>query len=241
MKQLVDSVAEWISSSVASAGMRGAVVGMSGGLDSSVTAGLCARGLGSRVLGVLMPCESDPEDEEDARLVAEALAIKTETVRLDSVFDRLLDLLPHSEDGLARANLKPRLRMATLYFFANSLSYLVVGTSNKSELMTGYFTKHGDGAVDILPLGELYKSDVRKLAWELGLPERIIRKAPSGGLWQGQTDEQELGVTYEELDRALRGIEAGTQDQLPVTLVDRVTRKIVDTEHKRAPAKLFEV
>jgi NAD+ synthase len=126
---------------------------------------------------------------------------------LDSTYDEILrfmpgkSMLPHENGSeLAKANLKPRLRMASLYFVANTMNYLVAGTGNRSELLVGYFTKYGDGGVDLLPLGGLVKSEVRRLARELGVPERIITKPPSAGLWDGQTDETEMGFTYEALE-----------------------------------------
>jgi NAD+ synthase len=128
------------------------------------------------------------------------------------------------------ANIKPRLRMATLYFVANSLNYLVAGTGNRSELTIGYFTKYGDGGVDLLPIGHLLKSDVRSLARELGIPQSIIDKAPSAGLWIGQTDEEEMGFTYADLENYL----TGGPDGVSPALAMRLERMIRATEHKRA-------
>jgi len=241
MKKLVERIAAWIASAVKDAGLQGAVVGLSGGVDSAVVAALCREALGDRVLGVLMPCESDPRDGEDALLVANTLGIETTTVRLDEVYQALARALPKPPTGLAAANLKPRLRMTTLYCFANQRSYIVAGTGNKSELMAGYFTKYGDGSADILPLGELYKTDVRKLARELGIPAPVLEKAPSAGLWKGQTDEEEMGISYEELDRALQSIESGRDSNVPVAIIEQVTLRIVASEHKRSPARVFKV
>lgn len=205
MKELADKLVLWIIEKVTAAGCDGVVVGMSGGLDSSVAAVLCQRAFPQNTLGVLMPCYSSHEDEEHAQLVADRFSIPTKTVVLNTAFDTLLKVL--LDDGvdqktnqLAQANLKPRLRMLTLYYLANSLKYMVVGASNRSELAVGYFTKYGDSGVDILPLGNLVKREVRELAGVLGIPQRIIDKPPSAGLWVGQTDEGELGLSYEELD-----------------------------------------
>ncbi len=212
---------------------------MSGGLDSSVCAILCARALGNRVLGLIMPCHSNPSDEEHARLVADLFHIKTEKIDLGPVFDLCLRLLP--DDGrLPVANLKPRLRMIVLYYFSNRLGYLVVGSGNKSELMTGYFTKYGDGAVDILPLGGSLKTEVQQLAHELGVPVEIMAKAPSAGLWEGQTDEGELGLTYDGLDRALRALESGRTNQPGDKVLARVREMVSRSHHKRASIPIYE-
>ncbi len=221
------------------AGAKGAVVGMSGGVDSCVAAILCKRALADEVLGVIMPCNSDPTDEEHAHLVAELLDIRTQTVDLGSVFDLLLSVLP-ADGQLAVANVKPRLRMLTLYFFSNLLDYLVVGTGNKSELMMGYFTKHGDGAADILPLGGLLKTQVRQLAQELGVPSEIVAKPPSAGLWTGQTDEGELGISYAELDPVLRALESGEISEFDEEVLAKVRGMVARSHHKRAPIPRYE-
>jgi len=236
---LADEIGRWIALRVRMAGCKGAVVGMSGGLDSSVSAILCKRALGDKVLGLIMPCDSDPSDEEDARLVAHLFDIITETVDLGPAFDLLLSLLP-ADGRLPVANLKPRLRMITLYYFSNRLDYLVVGSGNKSELLTGYFTKYGDGAVDILPLGGLLKTDVRQLAQELRVPAEIVAKPPSAGLWAGQTDEGELGITYDRLDRALRVLESGQSNQPDDEVLARVREMVSRSHHKRAPIPMYE-
>jgi NAD+ synthase len=164
-QSLAEEISHWVGLQVQMAGAEGAVVGMSGGLDSSVTTILCKRALGDEVQGLILPCHSDPTDEEHARLVARLFHIRVDRIDLGPVFDVLVSSLPR--DGqVAVANLKPRLRMIALYYYSNRLDYLVVGSGNKSELMTGYFTKYGDGAVDILPLGGLLKTEVRELARE---------------------------------------------------------------------------
>jgi NAD+ synthase len=213
MKQVAEGLVSWIEEQVRAAGLRGVVVGMSGGLDSSVTAVLCQRALPKNTLGVIMPCYSSEADLGHARCVAQKFNILTVAVDLAPVFDFLKKTLPQEKadperQKIAEANLKPRLRMLTLYYLANQLGYLVVGTSNRSELEVGYFTKYGDGGVDIEPLGNLVKSEVRELASYLGIPDEIINKPPSAGLWAGQTDEGEMGITYEQLDRYLLSGEA---------------------------------
>jgi len=209
MKSSIDELAQkltsWLREMVLATGGKGVVLGMSGGVDSSVAAVLCKRAFAETTLGVIMSCHSSDIDKEHAQLVAAKFHIPVKTVVLDEVFDILLVAL--RGDGydvatkrLAENNIKPRLRMVTLYYFANRLGYLVVGASNKSELSVGYFTKHGDGGSDLMPLGNLVKTQVRDLARYLDIPAEIIDKPPSAGLWEGQTDEGELGLSYSELD-----------------------------------------
>lgn len=241
----VPMLVEWLSARVGEAGGEGAVFGLSGGIDSAVVGALCARAFPGRCLGLLMPCHSDPRDREDALAVAAAFNLPTQVIDLGPVQELHLAILQRSflaaggpVDGalatLAAANLKPRLRMTTLYCFANRLGYLVVGTGNRSELSVGYFTKYGDGGVDLLPLGGLVKSEVRRLAAELGVPEQIIARPPSAGLWSGQTDEGELGLSYEELDRYLTGGGATVAAQ---SRIERLSRA---SEHKRRLPRLPE-
>jgi len=210
MERLAAHLSDWIHDTVTAGGGVGAVLGLSGGLDSAVVAALCKRAFPDHTTGVIMPCESDPGDAEDGRLTARHFGVAQATVDLSPIYRALCEQLHAgcSEipgDRLAGANIKPRLRMTTLYAFANHLDYRVVGTGNRSELAVGYFTKWGDGGVDLLPLGNVTKTQVRDLARHLGVPQRIIDKPPSAGLWAGQTDEGEIGVTYEELDACLEG------------------------------------
>lgn len=236
---LAKQITEWIRMQVTSAGAEGVVVGLSGGVDSSVVAGLAKRALDDSVLGTILPCHSQPVDEEYARLVAHALGIRLHRVDLTPVYDGLVAQLPPNSP-LAAANMKSRLRMAANYYLANSLNYLVAGTGNKSELYVGYFTKYGDGAADILPLGGLLKSQVRGLAVELGVPEPIIARPPTAGLWEGQTDEDEIGLTYDELDRAILGLERGDVQGLRPEAVELVRGMHKRSQHKRVLAPVFE-
>lgn len=234
MEELTRKLTSWIREQVKAADAKGVVLGISGGLDSSVVAVLCKKALPQNTLGVLMPCYSSEIDLSHARLVAQKFDIATTTVTLDSVFDAVKKALPSAgfdaeTEKLAQANLKPRLRMLTLYYLANRLGYLVVGSGNRSELEVGYFTKYGDGGVDILPLGNLLKSEVRELARYLGIPEEIISKPPSAGLWPGQTDEGELGISYEELDRYLMSGEASAEAKQRIEALSR------SAAHKRCP------
>ncbi|MFH0826869.1 MAG: NAD+ synthase [Candidatus Omnitrophota bacterium] len=228
-----ERIARWIKNEVLKARAKGIVLGLSGGVDSSVVAALSAAAVGKRgVLGLFLPCHSYPGDLKDAKIVAKKLGIKTQTVDLSKTYENILKVLPEAE-GLSQANLKPRLRMLTLYYFANKLNYLVCGTGNKSEVMVGYFTKHGDGATDILPIGDLFKKQVRALAKELGISKHIITKAPSAGFWLGQTDEGEMGLTYAELDDILGRLEQKKKQISSLRKVARVKQMIRASEHKR--------
>jgi NAD+ synthase len=242
-------MSDWLRQQVAAAAARGLVVGLSGGIDSAVVARVAQLAMGEAVLGVIMPAHSDPQDEADAKLVADHFQLPTMTVDLSGPYDALLDETQRSLAGLpatgapaseqarrlALANVKPRLRMATLYFVANRLNYLVAGTGNRSEIAIGYYTKYGDGGVDLLPLGSLVKSQVRALASELGVPARVVDKAPSAGLWLGQTDEGEMGFTYAELERYLDG----GPDGLAPALVLKIERLIRASDHKRRMPAAF--
>jgi NAD+ synthase len=173
-QQTADKLTSWIKEKVTDAGLRGVVFGMSGGIDSSVVAALSKRAFPDTALGLVMPCHSIEQDALDAMAMSDKFAIETTKVALDSIYDSLVQILSAGLEAplskLTQSNIKSRLRMITLYSFANQLGYIVVGTSNKSELSTGYFTKYGDSGIDILPLGNLVKTQVRELAEYLGVP-----------------------------------------------------------------------
>ena len=228
-----NKIVSWIKGQVKDAGALGIVLGLSGGIDSAVVCALAKEAVGkNNVLALFIPCHSDFQDLKDARIVAKKLGVKTKAIDLSKVYDSFLSLLPKS-GKLVVANLRPRLRMATLYYFANKLNYLVCGTGNKSELMAGYFTKYGDGGVDILPIADLLKKDVRRLARELKIPEEIIAKPPTAGLWPGQTDEGEMGITYDELDDILYRLEHKLRQVVQEKKVSKVKRMIIRSGHKR--------
>ncbi len=240
MRSLSDRLTEWIADCVSHAGLKGVVFGLSGGVDSAVVAALCKRALGEHALGVIMPCDSSESDESDARLVAETLELETVTVRLDKTFRALMETLPEAGREVV-ANVKPRLRMAVLYYWANLRSAMVIGTGNRSEWLAGYFTKYGDGGADLLPLAGLYKTEVWALARELGVPEPVVVKPPSAGLWAGQTDEGEMGLSYEVLDNVFRALEAGKVGSLDTRLVQKVGEMKSRSHHKRVLPQIFEV
>jgi NAD+ synthase len=225
-------ISTWLRAKVKESGAKGVVVGLSGGIDSSLVAVLARRAVGDNLVGLIMPCHSIPTDIEHAETLAKKFSIRTQTIDLAPVNDLMVKVLPEG-NAMARANLRPRLRMIILYYFANSLGYLVAGTDNKTESFTGYFTKYGDGGVDILPISHLLKRQVRAMARELGVPEEIITKPPSAGLWEGQTDEGEMGITYEELDTIIAGIESGNTEGLNPALVEKARRMHAASEHKR--------
>jgi NAD+ synthase len=238
-QKLTEKLVSWIRDKVEAAGGKGVVVGLSGGLDSSVAAVLSHRAFPEDTLALVMPCHSNKEDVEHANLLAGRFSISTKTVALDQTYDTLLKALPNdkaSEAGrLARANLKARLRMLTLYYLANRLNYLVVGSSNRDELSLGYFTKYGDGGVDIQPLGSLLKGQLRELARFLSIPQAIIDKPPSAGLWAGQTDQGELGLSYDQIDRYLASGEASA------AVKKRLEAMIASSQHKRQPPPVAEL
>lgn len=235
-----NKIIDWIKEQVKVAGAEGIIMGLSGGVDSSVVAALCKEAVGKKnLLALILPSHSQKDDLDDALLAAKNLDINTETIDLSSMYDKLKNVLP-AANNLADANLKPRLRMLVLYYFANGLNYLVCGTGNKSEFMVGYFTKYGDGGVDILPIGNLLKRDVRALATELKIPEKIIIKPPTAGLWPGQTDEGEMGITYDELDDILERMENKRPQIVPEDKVEKVIGMIKKSEHKRASARIYQ-
>ncbi|KXS49211.1 MAG: NAD+ synthase [Halanaerobium sp. 4-GBenrich] len=203
-EKIKDNLVSWLQERVETAGLEGAVVGLSGGIDSAVTARLAQLAFGENLLTVIMPCHSSSSDREDALKIANEFQMQVIENDLSDVYDHLLDELKSTgiKDGkLAEANIKPRLRMTSLYYYAQIKNYLVIGTDNWSELKIGYFTKHGDGGIDLAPLGSLVKHEVKELAQVLDIPAEIIEKKPSAGLWDGQTDESEMGFSYEELDQ----------------------------------------
>lgn len=237
--ELSKQISNWIKQQVKKAGKKGVVIGLSGGIDSSVTAVLAKKALGDYVLGLILPCASNPRDEKIARKLTKKFDIKLQKIDLTHIYKRFEQVYPNA-GYLAKANLKPRLRMVTLYYLANSLDYLVAGTGNKSELMIGYFTKYGDGGCDILPLGDLLKTEVRKLARELEIPDEIIKRTPTAGLWDGQTDEGEMGMSYRDLDRCLQAIGRGRLSKVKQQVLLKTKTMIIKSKHKRNALPIFK-
>ncbi len=217
-----------------SLGGRTAIIGLSGGVDSTVVAYLLAEAIGAdRVHGCFLPSSTNAaSDATDVATVSEQLGIVYETISIDPILATYTIQLGNL-DQVAEGNIKARIRMTILYARANQRSGVVVGTGNQTELLLGYFTKYGDGGVDLLPLGKLSKTAVWALARELGVPEQIITKPPTAGLWAGQTDEAELGMTYALADQILQAIDQGQSlvafDQ---TAVQNIQRRIDLAKHK---------
>jgi NAD+ synthase len=237
----LDAIEAFLHDHIEDAGASGAVLGLSGGVDSALVAAIAARALGPKGLATFFLSieRPPPGDLADARAVARRLKVSFEVRDLTVPYLALVEAT-RASDRRARGNLKARLRMAALYAEANRRGALVLGAGNKSELLTGYFTKWGDGGCDLLPIGDLYKTQVRELAAKLGVPKRIIAKPPSAGLWPGQTDEGELGIAYEELDRVLLGLELKMDDKtvarragVALTKVRKVRARVESSAHKR--------
>ncbi len=243
----------------------GAVIGLSGGVDSSTVAYLAAEALGSeRVYGLVMPSDvTSAESTSDGERVAEELGIDYDVVDVSGVVDAVLDAAP--DDGLGDAaadgvepartavgNVRVRARAVMNYLVANAENRVVLGTGNRSEAMTGYYTKYGDQAVDCNPIGPLYKGQVRQLATALGVPDRVVEKPPSAEMWLDQTDEAELGLDYDTLDAVLAlhvdgplstAATVRALDDVTAAQVDRVDDLVAGSEHKRhmPPAPALEL
>ena len=221
---------EFIQQYVEKAHAKGVIVGISGGIDSAVTAALSVKALGKEnVLGIWLPAYSSPIHEQDARALAEAIDLRLETIDVGPAFDAILTEIEKVEglNDLQKGNTKARLRMTSLYAVAGQKGYLVADTCNYSEIYVGYMTKGGDGLADFNPVASLTKHQIRMVAEELGVPDPIITKPPSADLWIGQTDEQEMGFTYEDLDRYLLTGEGNPQ------VVEKIERLHRISEHKR--------
>lgn len=223
-------------------GAKGVVLGLSGGIDSALAARLAADAIGpSAVLGVLLPdAEYSPALLEETRDYAGSLGIGVREVSIATIESAVRGLFPEVSDPATWGNVKARARMLVAYTLARELGRRVLGTGNKSELLLGYFTKYGDGGVDLLPLGDLYKTQIRELAARLELPRPIRDRPPTAGLWPGQTDEAELGLPYEQLDQVLFGIEQlvplediASATGLEMALVASIDRRVQENRHKR--------
>lgn len=230
----------WIQALLAESGAKGIVYGNSGGKDSALAGILCRKAC-DNVLGIIMPCGSKQNynsDREDALAVAKAFDIPVTQVDLTATRDALLAALGEAEGvdaiaGMAKANINPRLRMATVYAVAQTRGALVCGTGNKDEAYMGYFTKWGDGAYDFNPIGDLTVTEIYEFLRYLGAPANIIEKAPSAGLFEGQTDEKEMGVTYAAIEKYMQTGEGAPED------VAKIQRAHAATAHKRAPQKVY--
>jgi NAD+ synthase len=254
VEKISAGISAWLKQIFEASGARTFVLGLSGGIDSAVVGALCTRAVGpDKVLGVIMPSSSNPDDAASARKVAEAFGFRTAEVDLTGIADSIYRAVPSEEElglsdsdagidrrrQLATANVRPRLRMTTLYYVANLSGGIVSGTGNKSEATIGYYTKYGDGGVDLLPLIDLYKFEVRAIARHLGVPESVITRPPSAGLWQGQTDEAEIGMSYDTLDASLIAIAEGRESEVAPDVLARLKPLIAASWHKRNPVPTF--
>ncbi|MEN2765868.1 NAD(+) synthase [Ornithinibacillus xuwenensis] len=242
MEKVIGDIVEWLQNQVKDAGVDGLLVGVSGGIDSAVVANLIKRACPDNSLGVIMPLNSDPEGMKHAEKVIDTCGIKGITVDLANTHEEMFSTIKeqlkdeyNEENGkLADANLRARLRMSTLYTVATNYNYLVVGTDNAAEWYTGYFTKYGDGGVDILPIVDFTKGEVRELAKYLGVPDEVISKKPSADLWEGQTDEAEMGTTYDKIDAYLKGESIPEADKV---VIERMHNR---SAHKRNALPQFK-
>lgn len=237
MENKINIITNWLKEQVENTRTKGMVLGLSGGLDSAVVAHLMEQACPGQALAVIMPIQSNPNDLADAKKVIETSGIRHVTVDLtathDMMYKEIVQTVSAQEEWyeakrrIADANLRARLRMSTLYTIATNFEYLVVGTDNAAEWHTGYFTKYGDGGVDIQPIIDLRKEEVFEMASVLGVPSSIIEKKPSADLWVGQTDEEELGTTYAYIDQYLRG------ETIPEADQKVIERLHAQTSHKR--------
>ena len=235
-------IVSFIKNYVSKVGVDGVILGLSGGIDSTLVATLACEALGpDRVKGIMLPVDAqkDAQNVTDARELAESLKMKHDLFELKDAIAAYDSL---SLDKTALGNLAARLRMTTWYAKSNQENLLVIGTGNKTELMIGYFTKYGDGGTDFLPIGDLYKENVWSLSRHVGVSEKIIKKTPSAGLWKGQTDEGEIGATYTELDSILfLNLERGMNEEeivewgIEKSKVQKVLKMMRNSQHKRDP------
>lgn len=234
-------IERFISNYVSNSSAKGLVIGLSGGLDSSVVVKLAVNAIGpEKVLGLIMPSVHTPsEDVDDAIELSKLLKIRYEVVNLDPIVEKYREVLP--DDNRARGNLTARIRMSILYYYAEINDYLVAGTSDRSEKSVGFFTKFGDGAADLLPIADLYKTQVRALARFLKVPESIVEKKSSPRLWENHLAEDELDMRYEELDsilflmadKKIKPARVAKKLKLPRQDVRKVERMIDKNAHKQ--------
>ncbi|ERH07948.1 MAG: NAD+ synthetase [Halonotius sp. J07HN4] len=246
IKTVRETLVSFIEDTVDDAAAEGATLGLSGGIDSTTTAYLAVEALGTDGLhGLVMPSQvNNPDNMSDAERVAEELNIEYDVIEIQPIAEQFFEAVPSAtEDRMAMGNVYVRTRAVLNYFVANATDRIVLGTGNRAEAMTGYFTKYGDQAVDCNPIGGLYKQQVRQLADSLGVPSDLIAQTPTAGMWDGQTDEDELGLDYDTVDAilalhidgplstaaTLRTLEDVSHDQ-----ISRVESLVAGSKHKRS-------
>lgn len=237
-------ILKFIRKTVEDAGAKGAVIGLSGGIDSAVVGALLVRALGKeRVVGILMPASHTPrKDNEDARMLAKSWGIETHEVAIDPIFSAFEKSLPRmGENKISYANVKARIRMIINYYFSNSRGMLVAGTGDRSEDLLGYFTKLGDGGVDFLPIAHLYKTQVRLLGAHLGLPKEVVDKPSSPQLWPGHKATDEIPIDYDLLDpvlvdlfdKKMSAVETANRTGVDLKVIEDVLSRYRSSVHKR--------
>jgi NAD+ synthase len=248
-KRISKKIEKFISDYVSKSSAKGLVIGLSGGLDSSVVLKLSVNALGaSKMLGLIMPSDTTPNDDTNHAIeLAKELRIKYRVIDIHPIMRKFEEILP--EDKGARGNLMARIRMSLLYYYAGVNGYLVAGTSDKSEIQIGYFSKFGDGAADIMPIAGLYKTQVRSLAEYLGLPVVIVQKKSSPRLWDNHLAEEEIGMDYEIIDQILHLLvdkkmqlkDATRKLGIHTKHVNKVKKMIEKSLHKRNPAAIVSL
>jgi len=237
-----DSIVDFIKRKFIEANLENAIIGLSGGIDSAVSAALSVKALGKdHVFAIMMPYKnSNPASLTDALAVAESLHIEHKVMDITPMVDAYFTIYEPDADNLRRGNRMARERMCILFDYSAKMKGMVIGTGNRSEIMTGYFTQHGDGACAFEPIGNLYKTEVREIARMLELPDIVISKHPTADLWDGQTDESEMGITYRILDEILYlKTEKSLNNQLIINMgytekdVETVSKLIRRSEFKR--------
>ncbi len=250
-EEAIDQIVADIKQEIENAAVQGAVIGLSGGIDSAAVAYLTALAIGKENITLLHLPEHElaKNHTEDAQLIAKQLGVKLKILEITNPLNEIISILPQvKENRMAKGNLKARIRAVFLYTIANLENKLVIGTSNRSELAIGYGTKYGDLAADMWPIGDLFKTELYEICKKLGIDKRIIEKPPTAGLWANQTDEEEIGVSYEKLDRFLLGLENQIDEEklaldleLSSEQIKRIKNLIQKNKHKGVMPKICKM